>query len=93
MTAYDGNNWVAAWSRASERFGQLVALKPLREFIMPMLPCGKHFAFKAESLAKLFEEAIMESRFVHKLMAIEKQVHLFPFIDVLYFKENEKITK
>lgn len=56
---------------------------------MPQLPSGRHFAFKAGSLFELYEEALLEAKFVHELMAIETTSHLFKHIDILYFKEKE----
>ncbi len=56
---------------------------------MPQLPSGRHFAFKAGSLFELYEEALLEAKFVHELMAIETTNHLFKHIDILYFKEKD----
>ncbi len=56
---------------------------------MPQLPSGRHFAFKAGSLFELYEEALLEAKFVHELMAIETTNHLFRHIDILYFKEKD----
>jgi len=56
---------------------------------VPQLPSGRHFAFKAGSLFELYEEALLEAKFVHELMAIETTNHLFRHIDILYFKEKD----
>ncbi len=54
---------------------------------MPMLPSGRHVALKADGLIRLIEDTYRGLR-VHELMVIETPAHLYPHIDVCYFRTN-----
>lgn len=53
---------------------------------MPQLPSGLHIAVDAAPLRKLIDET-KEGIKVARLLAIEKIPHLFPYIDVIFFRE------
>jgi hypothetical protein len=52
---------------------------------MPRLPSGRHVAVDSSPLQELVDGAY-QGKFVHVLMAITEIEHLFPHVNVLYFR-------
>ncbi|TDU66577.1 hypothetical protein EI77_03672 [Prosthecobacter fusiformis] len=55
---------------------------------MPQLPSGLHFALDPTPVAELIR-LVSQAKAVHELMAIETIEHLYPHIEVMFFRSRQ----
>lgn len=55
---------------------------------MAQLPSGRHVAIQATPLFALIEAACVPEAVITRLLQIETTADLFPFIDVMFFRES-----
>ncbi|HET9034297.1 MAG TPA: hypothetical protein VFN25_15510 [Dokdonella sp.] len=54
---------------------------------MAQLPSGRHIAIQATALFELIDASCMPDTVITRLLRIEREVDLFPYIEVMFFRE------